>query len=75
MWSISASNPEGTGFMAVLIFLTLVAVLVYGLRVYSQSQNRTSLDTSDYTCFCGLVSDEQVLDTYFGKTYQRSSRY
>lgn len=59
MWSISASNSEGIGFMTVLIFIALVAVLAYGLRIYSHRQNRASLDASDYTCLCGLVSDEK----------------
>ena len=59
MWSISASNSEGIGFMAVIVFMALLSVLAFGLRVYSHRQNRAALDASDYTCLCGMVSEEK----------------
>lgn len=59
MWSISARNSEGIGYITVLIFIAFLSVVAYGLRIFSHHQNRAALDASDYTCFCGLVSDEK----------------
>ena len=78
MWSIGASNPEGRAFMTVIIVFYSLAVLAYGLRVYSRRLNRAALDASDQACFLGLVSyvrrdDELLSDIENADMSKRSS--
>jgi uncharacterized membrane protein YhaH (DUF805 family) len=55
MWSISENNPEGRAFITVIIVFVVLAVLAFGLRVYSRRLHGAVLDASDYACLLGLV--------------------
>lgn len=57
MWEISADNPDGRAFAAVLIVFLAVAAVFCLLRVYSRRLHRNALDASDYMCFCALFLD------------------
>jgi uncharacterized membrane protein YhaH (DUF805 family) len=56
MWIIPSTNPEGRAFITVLIVFLIIAVLIFGLRVYSRRLNKAPLDASDYFCSVNLVS-------------------
>jgi hypothetical protein len=55
MWSISKNNPEGRAFITVIIASVVLAVLAFGLRVYSRRLHGAVLDASEYTYLLGFV--------------------
>ena len=38
----------------------MIAVLTFGLRIYSRRLHKNILDASDYTCLSGLVSSNEI---------------
>lgn len=56
MWFIPKENPEGRAFMTVIIIFLVLAAFFSSLRIWARRICKASLDTSDYTCFLGLVS-------------------
>lgn len=55
MWLTPASNPEGRACIAVLVAFLVLAVSLFGLRIYARRLQRLALDASDYTCLLGVV--------------------
>lgn len=53
--------------MAVIIVFAVLAVLAFGLRVYSRRLHRAVLDASDYTCLLGLVGVSYVAAKALGQ--------
>ena len=60
MWSIPATNPEGRAFITVLVIFVVIAVLTFGLRIYSRRLHKNILYASDYTCLSVLVSSNRI---------------
>ena len=55
-YAIPDDNPEGRGFISVILVFFVISLFSAALRFYSRRLRKLSLDVSNYTCFVGEVS-------------------
>lgn len=55
MWTIPEENVNGRAFIAVIIFLLILAYASVGLRLCTRKITRSTVDASDLTCIAALV--------------------